>query len=195
MKRTRLIALLLLLVMCFSLTACGDKQTPSTSGSSSQVSSSTDGDVDFPTKTITLVIPWAAGSSGDNGARILMPFVEKELGTSIAVVNNPGASGWLGWDEVAAADPDGYTISLLTLPSFYGGYMNPANNRTTNLDDFQMIANQKHQPWRIGVNKPTEDSLNTNQELQTVLNVTDIAKRRREKGLSNYRDGARTFET
>ena len=98
MKRTRLIALLLLLVMCFSLTACGDKQTPSTSGSSSQVSSSTDGDVDFPTKTITLVIPWAAGSSGDNGARILMPFVEKELGTSIAVVNNPGASGWLGWD-------------------------------------------------------------------------------------------------
>lgn len=52
MKRTRLIALLLLLVMCFSLTACGDKQTPSTSGSSSQVSSSTDGDVDFPTKTI-----------------------------------------------------------------------------------------------------------------------------------------------
>ena len=110
MKRTRLIALLLLLVMCFSLTACGDKQTPSTSGSSSQVSSSTDGDVDFPTKTITLVIPWAAGSSGDNGARILMPFVEKELGTSIAVVNNPGASGWLGWDEVAAADPDGYTI-------------------------------------------------------------------------------------
>lgn len=142
MKRTRLVALLLLLVMCFSLTACGDKQTPSTFGSSSQASSSTDGDVDFPTKTITLVIPWAAGSSGDNGARILMPFVEKELGTSIAVVNNPGASGWLGWDEVAAADPDGYTISLLTLPSFYGGYMNPANNRTTNLDDFQMIANQ-----------------------------------------------------
>ena len=35
--------------------------------------------------------------------------------------------------------------------------------------------NQKQQPWRIGVNKPTEDSLNTNQELQTVLNVTDIA--------------------
>ena len=35
--------------------------------------------------------------------------------------------------------------------------------------------NQKQQPWHIGVNKPTEDSLNTNQELQTVLNVTDIA--------------------
>ena len=35
--------------------------------------------------------------------------------------------------------------------------------------------NQKKESWRIGVNKPTEDSLNTNQELQTVLNVTDIA--------------------
>ena len=35
--------------------------------------------------------------------------------------------------------------------------------------------NQKKEPWRIGVSKPTDDSLNTNQELQTVLNVTDIA--------------------
>lgn len=97
---------------------------------------------DFPKKPITLNIPWAAGSSGDNGARILMPFVEEELGTSITVINMPGASGWLGWDQVAAAEPDGYTISLLTLPSFYGGYMNPANERSTNLSNFQMIANQ-----------------------------------------------------
>ena len=35
--------------------------------------------------------------------------------------------------------------------------------------------NQKQESWRIGVNKPTDDSLNTSQELQTVLNVTDIA--------------------
>ena len=34
---------------------------------------------------------------------------------------------------------------------------------------------EKRVPWRIGVNKPTDDSLNTNQELQTVLNVTDMA--------------------
>ena len=34
---------------------------------------------------------------------------------------------------------------------------------------------EKRVPWRIGVNKPTEDSLSTNGELQTVLNVTDIA--------------------
>lgn len=139
--KKRLIALLLM-AMCFGLTACGNKNANGDPSADSQPASSNSDAVDFPTKTITLVIPWAAGSSGDNGARILMPYVEKELGTSIAVVNNPGASGWLGWDEVAAAKPDGYTISLLTLPSFYGGYMNPANNRTTNLDDFQMIANQ-----------------------------------------------------
>lgn len=34
---------------------------------------------------------------------------------------------------------------------------------------------EKRVPWRIGVNKPTDDSLNTNEELQTVLNVTDMA--------------------
>ena len=35
--------------------------------------------------------------------------------------------------------------------------------------------NEKRMPWRIGVTKPTDDSLNTNEEIQTVLNVTDIA--------------------
>jgi|Cm1ome_4_1110797.scaffolds.fasta_scaffold06794_2 tripartite-type tricarboxylate transporter receptor subunit TctC len=147
MKRNRLIALALLFALCLSLTACGDSKqdsAPADKPSTEQQAETPDSaTVDFPTKPITLVIPWAAGSSGDNGARILMPYVEEELGgASITVVNNPGASGWLGWDEVAAADPDGYTISLLTLPSFYGGYMNPANNRTTNLDNFTMIANQ-----------------------------------------------------
>lgn len=148
MKRTSLIALALLLIL--SLTACGGGQTNAPAEEDTPDNSETQepadsqgSDIEFPTKPITLVIPWAAGSSGDNGARILMPFVEEELGgASITVINNPGASGWLGWDEVAAAEPDGYTISLLTLPSFYGGYMNPANERTTNLDNFQMIANQ-----------------------------------------------------
>ncbi|MDL2209606.1 tripartite tricarboxylate transporter substrate binding protein [Desulfovibrio sp. OttesenSCG-928-O18] len=97
----------------------------------------------YPSKPITVVISWAAGSSGDNGARILLPYVAKALGgANFTVINKPGASGWLGWDEVAKAKPDGYTISLLTLPSFYSGYMDPQNKRTTNLSNFQMIANQ-----------------------------------------------------
>ena len=156
--KKRIYAVVLAGVMAMSLAACGSSSTTATTAAAETKTEATEAeaaeegtdaeatessDIDFPTKPITLVIPWAAGSSGDNGARILMPYVEEELGgASITVVNNPGASGWLGWDEVAAAAPDGYTISLLTLPSFYGGYMNPANNRTTNLDNFTMIANQ-----------------------------------------------------
>ncbi len=141
----------LLVIFCFSLlTACGGTQTPAgQTASTAQTESAAQAPtepaktVDYPTKPITLNIPWAAGSSGDNGARILMPYVEEALGgATITIINDPGASGWLGWDIVAKSAPDGYTISLLTLPSFYGGYMNPANNRTTNLDNFQMIANQ-----------------------------------------------------
>ena len=128
------------MVVCLStllLASCGgDTGTGDTGGSGESAA-------DYPSKTITLNIPWAAGSSGDNGARILMPYVEEALGgATITIINQPGASGWLGWDEVAKAEPDGYTIALQTLPSFYGGYMNPANERTTNLDNFQMIANQ-----------------------------------------------------
>jgi tripartite-type tricarboxylate transporter receptor subunit TctC len=97
----------------------------------------------YPSKPITVMIPWAAGSPSDNGARLLLPYVAEALGgANFVIINKPGASGWLGWDEVAAAKPDGYTIAILTLPSFYSGYMDPQNNRKTNLSDFQMIANQ-----------------------------------------------------
>lgn len=140
----RAIMVIMLIVFCLTLlTACDGTTTTPVSTTPSPATPAPIKTIDYPTKPITLNIPWAAGSSGDNGARLLMPYVEKALGgANITIINDPGASGWLGWDIVAKAAPDGYTISLLTLPSFYGGYMNPANNRTTNLSNFQMIANQ-----------------------------------------------------
>ena len=68
-------------------------------------------------KTITLIVPYGTGGGGDIGARILAPFVEKELGTTIEVVNKPGASSQIGVTDLAKAKTDGYTIGFTHLPA------------------------------------------------------------------------------
>ncbi|HZJ10768.1 MAG TPA: tripartite tricarboxylate transporter substrate binding protein [Trueperaceae bacterium] len=62
-----------------------------------------------PDRPINIIVPWAAGGSTDQVTRVMAAELEKELGTSVVVVNQPGASGSVGTTNVLNADKDGYT--------------------------------------------------------------------------------------
>lgn len=62
-----------------------------------------------PTKTISLIIPWDAGGASDQTARIVAGMMEGILGSRIAVLNQPGASGATGQKTAYDAPKDGYT--------------------------------------------------------------------------------------
>ena len=64
----------------------------------------------YPEKPIRLIIPLAAGSSVDNAARILADKMAANMGATIVVENQPGASGSIGAARLAKAAPDGYSI-------------------------------------------------------------------------------------
>jgi tripartite-type tricarboxylate transporter receptor subunit TctC len=64
----------------------------------------------YPSRPIRLVATSAAGGTGDTLARAVTRVAEKELGTTIVVDNRPGATGIIGTDSVAKAEPDGYTL-------------------------------------------------------------------------------------
>lgn len=68
---------------------------------------------DFPSKAITLVVPWAPGGGTDVVARGLAQPAGEYLGQQINVVNRPGGSGAVGLAEGMRAKPDGYTITML----------------------------------------------------------------------------------
>jgi tripartite-type tricarboxylate transporter receptor subunit TctC len=66
----------------------------------------------FPSKPITMVVPFGAGGALDLIARVLADGLRNELGQTILVDNKPGASGLLAMRQVAGAAPDGTTIIL-----------------------------------------------------------------------------------
>jgi len=65
---------------------------------------------DFPTRTITVILPFAAGGTTDMVARSVTGKVTQSLGQSMVVENRPGAGGNIGADLVAKAKPDGHTL-------------------------------------------------------------------------------------
>src|SRR5262245_45363943 len=68
----------------------------------------------YPTRPITLIMPWQAGGVPDTEYRLLADIVSKDLGQPIVVENKPGGVGTLGVASMAAnAKPDGYTISYI----------------------------------------------------------------------------------
>jgi tripartite-type tricarboxylate transporter receptor subunit TctC len=79
---------------------------------------------DFPTKPITVVVPFSAGGPTDTVARLVAEVMSQDLGQQVVVQNVGGAGGTLGAGQVATAPNDGYTlllhhIGMSTAPTLY----------------------------------------------------------------------------
>ena len=65
---------------------------------------------DWPSKTVTAIVPLGAGTASDVAARVVMEQVAKQVGQSFVIENRPGAGGTTGANAVAKATPDGVTM-------------------------------------------------------------------------------------
>ena len=94
----------------------------------------------YPTRAITIVVPYGAGGTTDVSARQLSTMLEKVLGQPVVVENQPGASGTNAMRAVAAAKPDGYTlIATTSSPSFVTPALRPVGYDP--IKDFAPILN------------------------------------------------------
>lgn len=159
---SKVLSLSLAVVLSLGVAAC--------SNTKSETASNKNLENKFPTQPIEVIVSFAAGGSSDLGVRALMPYVEKELGVPMVVVNKPGAGGWVGWEELLHATPDGNTIALINTPHLITGYLDPKVNREENLDNFEFIANHVTDPGVIAIRKDEKRFTNIKELMEYAKN-------------------------
>lgn len=115
----------------------------------------------YPSRTVTVVVPYAAGGTTDMAARLIAEEMARTLKTTVIVENKPGASAIVGASYVARAKPDGYTLLLGTGTVFS---TNPSllKDLPYKVTDFVPIGTVARLPYvltvgnQIPVTKPTE---------------------------------------
>jgi tripartite-type tricarboxylate transporter receptor subunit TctC len=106
----------------------------------------------YPTRNITVVLPFAAGSGTDTTTRVIAAEVGKALGQSLVIENKPGANGMLAATHVARSAPDGYTLMVSTNTAHSA---NPSLMKQLSYDpikDFTPIARTGNLPFMLVVN-------------------------------------------
>jgi tripartite-type tricarboxylate transporter receptor subunit TctC len=108
-----------------------------------------------PTRPINLIVPWAAGGSTDQVTRVTAAELEKALGQTIVIVNQPGASGAIGTKSAMDAAKDGYTWTAGAAQDL-GAYQALGSVETNikdwhlflNVANIQVIGVNPSRPWK-----------------------------------------------
>lgn len=144
----RILIVLLALAMVFSLSACGG------SGSAPAPEEEEAGEaVEFPTDSISLIVPYAPGGASDTVARIFAQELEKVIGVPVVVSNQTGASGAVGLQFVADSKPDGYTVAYMPVESTM---IRALGFTELSTDDFKFIGRSMTIPAAITVRADSE---------------------------------------
>jgi tripartite-type tricarboxylate transporter receptor subunit TctC len=126
--------------------------------------------VDYPAKgrSISLIVPFAAGGGTDIASRLMASLMEKDLGSPVQVVNKGGAGGQLGFTEIAASKADGYTIGIIAIPHVITSYLDPERKATFTRQSFEPIGQFMVNPvvLTVGADSP----------FKTAKDLVDAAK-------------------
>ena len=112
----------------------------------------------FPSKPIRIIVPLAAGGTGDTLARLLGEELARDLGGSVVVENRPGSGGVIGTEAVAKSVPDGHTL-LHTSPSHVLNTALRGKLPYDPLKDFASIA-RTADTWQLLLAHPSVQAAN-----------------------------------
>ena len=109
----------------------------------------------FPSRAVTMMIPWAAGGGSDLGGRFIQRHLEDYLGVPVTIINPTGAGSWVGLEQLLAAPADGYMFAMINSPAVFLGYLDPGAGRAHTIHSFELLGNHVADYWTI-VSRPGE---------------------------------------
>jgi len=95
----------------------------------------------YPSKPVQIVVPFKPGGGADRTMRLFAPYLGKELGVPVNVVNIGGGGGWVAWSQMAQWDPkkDDHMLGLINLPHVLS-LLDPRMKRKETLKSFNFLA-------------------------------------------------------
>jgi tripartite-type tricarboxylate transporter receptor subunit TctC len=123
----------------------------------------------YPTRSITLIVPFAPGGPADVLARLVGQKMGEDLGQQVIIDNRPGANTIIGAQVVAKAKPDGYTLLMAIDGTLV---MNPFLYSKLSYDPFKDF-----EPVALIADVPSVLEANNNVPVKTVQDVIDLAKK------------------
>lgn len=150
-KGLYIISLILIIFVVACTEQSKDSETSGNQESQAEASNDSSGtEIDYPNKPIEIIVPFAAGGGTDAVARVLAESLKPILDEDIIVVNREGGSGANGLNEGLNAEPDGYTLTLVTREVVSLPLLGIAPFETM---DFQYVANVNEDPAVLVVPK------------------------------------------
>lgn len=110
-------------------------------------------EVKFPTRPLSIIVPYGAGGAPDIHARLVAIYWKKILGQPVVVVNKPGAGGALGYREIAHSQPDGYTLGCMAFPNSPVLAAEKGKDAGFRNEDFIPVANFTRTPDALAIGK------------------------------------------
>ena len=123
----------------------------------------------WPTKSITLIVPYAAGGFGDTRMRLLARKLSDKLGQTVVVENKGGAGGVIGTAIVAKATPDGYTIG--------SGHLAPLAVNPTMMEKMPYDVSRDIAPVILIENSPLVLSVSNAVPAKNLVELIALAKK------------------
>ena len=95
----------------------------------------------YPSKPVSLVVPFKPGGGADRTMRLFAPYLGKELGVPVTVVNIAGGGGWVAWSQMAKWDPgkQDHMLGVVNLPHVLS-LLDPRMKRKETLKSFNFLA-------------------------------------------------------
>jgi len=130
----------------------------------------------YPSKPIRLIVPFAPGGSSSIVARAFSAEMSKGLGQQFVVENKPGAGGNIAMEEVAKAEPDGYTLII--------GHVGTLAMNPYMFENLPYDANKDFRPVSLFAKVPTIFVVHESVPVKNLREFVALAKK--EPGMLNY---------
>lgn len=119
-------------------------------------------------RSISIIVPFAAGGGSDIAVRTLQPYLEKEIGVPITILNKGGAGSQVGVTEAVKSKPDGYTLGHANWPAISTLYMDPDRKAAFGRKDIQVVGMHVTDPLGIAVKADSP--------FKSIKDIVDAAK-------------------